>query len=70
MTYTPRKNCPDAEFFCFVFIRIWTEYGELRSKGDLRSRSPYSVQIQKNTGQKTQYLDTFHAVISLNLNNI
>ena len=33
---------------------------------DLRSKSPYSVQIQENTNQiKTPYLDTFHAVTKL-----
>ena len=42
--------------FWSILSRIWTEYG------DLRSKSPYSVQIRENTGQKTPYYDTFHAL--------
>ena len=30
-----RKNCPNTEFFWFVFFRIWTEYGDLRSKNSV-----------------------------------
>ena len=26
------KNCANTEFFWSVFSRIWTEYGDLRSK--------------------------------------
>ena len=33
-------------FFWFLFSHIWTEYG------DLRGKSPYSVQIRENTDQK------------------
>ena len=40
-----------SEFFC-----IRTEYG------DVRSKSPYSVLIQKKTAERTSYLDSFHAV--------
>ena len=38
-------------FFWSVFSRIWAEYG------DLRSKSPYSVQMRENAG-KTPYLDS------------
>ena len=48
---TLRKNCLYQEFFWSgsVFPNIRTEYGEIRSM------SPYLVQMQKNT-------DTFQAV--------
>ena len=29
-TVTMCKNCENAEFFWYVFSRIWTEYGEIR----------------------------------------
>ena len=46
------------DFFWSVFSCIRTKYG------DLLSKSPYSVRIQENTGQKkTAYLDTFQAVV-------
>ena len=52
--------CPSTEFCWSVFSRIPTEYV------DIRSISPYSVRIQKNTDQKkTPYLDPFHAVLLL-----
>ena len=44
--YALRKNFPNMEFFWSVFSRIWTEYG------DLRSKYLYSVQIRENTDQK------------------
>ena len=47
------ENCPNAEFYCSVFSCIRTEYG------DLRSKSPYSVRIQKNTDQKKLRIWTF-----------
>ena len=54
------EKCPNAEIFLFVVSCIRTEYG------DLRRKSPYSVQIQENTDQKkTPYLDTFHAVLGV-----
>ena len=40
------KSCPYSEFFWSVFSGIWTEYG------DLRSKSPYSVQMRENADQK------------------
>ena len=41
-----REKCPNTGFFRFVFSCIWNEYSVSRSK------SPYSVQIQGNTGHK------------------
>ena len=41
-----RKRYPYSEFFCFVFFRIRTEYVEIRSI------SPYSVQMRENTDHK------------------
>ena len=46
MFHALRENCRNTEFFWSVFSRIWTEYG------DLRSKSPHSVQIRENTDQK------------------
>ena len=43
---TLRRKCPYSEFFWSVFSRIRTEYGEIRSV------SPYSVQMRENTDQK------------------
>ena len=40
------KSVPIRSFFRSVFFRIWTEYG------DLRSRSPFSVRIRGNTDRK------------------
>ena len=52
------KSIQIRSFFWSVFHLIWTEYG------NIRSISPYSVQIRENTYQKkTTHLDTFHAVI-------
>ena len=42
----PREKCLHAKFFWFVFSRIRTEYGEIRSV------SPYSVRMWENTDQK------------------
>ena len=39
------KSFQTRSFFWSVFSPIWTEYG------DLRSKSPYSVQIRENTDQ-------------------
>ena len=39
---TLRKNYPYSEFFWSAFFRIRTEYGEIRSI------SPYSVQMREN----------------------
>ena len=54
---TLRENCPLSEFFCSVFSRIRTEYG------NTRSIFPYSVRMRENTDQKkTANTRTFHAV--------
>ena len=45
-TCTLREKHPYSEFFWWIFSRIRTEYGEIRSI------SPYSVQMGKNTDQK------------------
>ena len=44
------KKCLYLEFFWSVFVRIWTEYGEIRSI------SQYSVQMPENADQnKSEY---------------
>ena len=40
------EKWPYSEFFCFVFSRIRTEYG------DIRSISLYLIQMRENTDQK------------------
>ena len=40
-----REKNPYWELFWFVFSRIWTEYGEIRSI------SPYSVRMRENADQ-------------------
>ena len=40
------EKCPNTEFFLVRISRIRTEYGEIRSI------SPYSVQMRENTDQK------------------
>ena len=40
------KSVQIQSFFWSLFSRIWTEYGEIRSI------SPYSVQMRENTDQK------------------
>ena len=40
-----RKKCPYSELFWSTFSHIWTEYGEIRSI------SPYSVQMRENADQ-------------------
>ena len=47
------KTCPYTELFWSVFFRIWTEYGELRSI------SPYSVQMRENTDQNNSEYERF-----------
>ena len=41
-----REKCPYSEFFCSVYSSIRTEYREIRSV------SPYSVQMRENMDQK------------------
>ena len=51
------KKCPYSEFFWSLFSRIRTEYG------DLRNKSPYSVQIRENKDQKnSEYRHFLHSV--------
>ena len=57
-----RKKCPYSELFWFVFSRIRTEYGEIRSI------SPYSVKIQKIQTRITPNTNTVHAVLLEKLN--
>ena len=45
--FTLREKRPDVDFFWSAFFRIWTEYGDLRSK------------YWKIWTRKTPYLDTF-----------
>ena len=45
--FTLREKRPDVDFFWSSFFRIWTEYGDLRSK------------YWKIWTRKTPYLDTF-----------
>ena len=40
---TLRKMCPYLEFFWFVFSRIQTEYGEIRSQGLIQKKKLTSV---------------------------
>ena len=55
--FTLREKRPNADFFWSAFFRIWTGYGDLRSK------------YWKIRTRKTPYLDTFEAVL-LTLNFI
>ena len=53
------QNCPNMQFFCSAFSRIWTKYR------DLWSKSLYSVQIRKNTDQKNSASrDSSRSVVS------
>ena len=52
---TLRKKYLYSEFFWPIFSRIRTKYGQIRSI------SPYSVQMRENTDQKLS--DTFHALL-------
>ena len=47
-----QKECPYLELCWSVFSRIRTEYREIRSRdGEVRSISPYSVEIRENEDQ-------------------
>ena len=41
MVSSLREECLYSEFFCSVFTLVWTEHR------DLRSKSPYSVQMRE-----------------------
>ena len=45
--YKLREMCPNTEFFWSVFSFIRTQHR------DFRRKSPYSIQMQENTNQKT-----------------
>ena len=53
------KSVQMRKFFWSVFSYIWTEYG------DLRSKSPYSAQIQENMDQKKLHIWTLSLIQSL-----
>ena len=48
-----REKCPNTEFFWSVFLRTWTEYG------DLPRKSLYSVQMPESTDQKSSAFGHF-----------
>ena len=51
------KKCPNTEIFLAIFL-----YSDWIRR--FNTKSPYSVKIQENTGQKKLHnLDTFHAVL-------
>ena len=52
------KSVQIRSFFWSAFFRIWTEYDHLPRK------SPYSVQIQKNTDQRNSALGHFSRSVS------
>ena len=52
-----RKKCPYSEFFCSIFSRIWTEYGEI-----LRI-SLYSVRMRRNMDQKNSEYGHFSSSV-------
>ena len=52
-----RKKCPYLELLWSVFPRIWNEFGEIRST------SPYSVQMWENTDQNnSEYGQCFYMI--------
>ena len=56
-TFALCEKCPCLEFFCSVFFRIWTEYGQIPRI------SPYSVQMWENTGQKNSKYRHFLPIV-------
>ena len=55
---TPHESVQIRSFFWYVFFRIRTEYGEIRSV--------FTTNPGKYGSEKTPYLDTFHAVLLVN----
>ena len=54
------QKFPYSAFFWSVYFRIWVECG------DLRSKSPYSVQMRKNTYQKnSKYEHILRSVLNV-----
>ena len=63
-----RKKCPYSEFFWSVFPRIWTKYGDLlrfTKYGDVNLRIQFKC--GKIRTRKTPNMDTFYAMLILNL---
>ena len=56
--------CPYSELFWSVFPRIWTEYREIRSI------SPYSVQIWENADQNNSEYGHFSRSVDLFVDTI
>ena len=55
---TLHEKCPHSQLFSFVFSRIQTEHGEIRSI------FPYSVQMRENTDQNnSEYEHFLHSAI-------
>ena len=52
-----REKCPYSDFFWSVFFCIRAEYGEIRSI------SPYSVRMQKNTDQTNSEYGQFSSSV-------
>ena len=53
------KKCPYSELLWFIFSRIETKYGQIRSI------SPYLVLMQENTDQNNSKYGHFHAVSNI-----
>ena len=56
------KSVQIRRFFCSVFSRIRTEYGEILRILSLRYLSVFSPNAGKYGPEKTPYLDTFHTI--------
>ena len=50
------KKCPNSEFFWSVYLRIWTEYG------DLQANFLFSLYAEKYGEEKRPSLDIVHAL--------
>ena len=61
MNITLRKKCPYSELFWFVFFRIQTEYGEIRSI------SPYSVQMRENADHNNSECGHFSRSVTVKI---
>ena len=55
--FPQRKRCPYSELFCYVFSRIWTEYGEILGM------SPYSVRMPENADQSNSECRHFLLIV-------
>ena len=61
MNITLRKKCPYSELFWFVFFRIQIEYGEIRSI------SPYSVQMRENADHNNSEYGHFSRSVTVKI---